>query len=150
MDLILWRHAEAEDGAPDLARRLTAKGLRQAERVGTWLDRHLPPETRVLASPAERTQQTARALKRRFRVVEDLGPGAGVAAVLEAVGWPQERGPVLVVGHQPVLGEVAALLMTGREAAWSVRKGGVWWLEGRRPGDARGVRLKLVIGPDFV
>ena len=34
MDLILWRHAEAEPGEPDVGRRLTAKGLKQAERVG--------------------------------------------------------------------------------------------------------------------
>src|SRR5436190_21449722 len=38
MDLILWRHADAEPGEPDIGRRLTAKGLKQAERVAAWLD----------------------------------------------------------------------------------------------------------------
>lgn len=149
MDLILWRHAEAEDGVPDAARRLTAKGEAQARRVGAWLDRHLPGGTRVLASPAERAQQTARALRRKFRVVDELGPGAAPAAVLAAAGWPDAREPVLVVGHQPTLGEIAALLVTGDEAPWSVRKCGVWWLESRGRDGARAVRLKVVIGPDF-
>jgi len=66
MDLILWRHAEAEPGEPDLGRRLTAKGIQQAERMGKWLDRHLPATTRILSSPADRTQQTARALNSFF------------------------------------------------------------------------------------
>jgi len=37
MDLILWRNAEAEEGARDLERRLTAKGRRQADRIALWL-----------------------------------------------------------------------------------------------------------------
>ena len=48
MDLILWRHAEAEvlrEGSDDLARSLTPKGERQAARMATWLDGHLPEGT---------------------------------------------------------------------------------------------------------
>jgi phosphohistidine phosphatase len=150
MDLILWRHAEAEPGEPDLGRRLTAKGIRQAERMAKWLDRHLPATTRVLSSPADRTQQTALALKRKFRVVPDLAPGASPAAVLAAAGWPDAREPVLIVGHQPTLGEVAAFLLSGEEAPWSVRKGGVWWLSNRARNGDSSVVLKVVIGPDFV
>ena len=150
MDLILWRHAEAEPGEPDFGRRLTAKGIQQAERVAGWLEHHLPATTRVLASPADRAQQTALALKRKFRVVADLAPGASAAAVLVAAGWPDAREPVLVVGHQPTLGEVAALLLSGEEAAWSVRKGAVWWLTNRVRDGAASTVLKVVIGPDFV
>ena len=150
MDLILWRHAEAEPGVPDLGRRLTAKGVQQAQRVAGWLDRHLPSTARVLASPADRAQQTALALKRKFRVVPELAPGASPATVLAAAGWPDAREPVLVVGHQPALGEVAALLLSGEEAAWSVRKGAVWWLTRRVRGSEAGVVLKVVIGPEFV
>ena len=50
MDLILWRHAEAEeatDGMEDLARALTPKGEKQAARMGAWLDRQLPRLQRV-------------------------------------------------------------------------------------------------------
>jgi phosphohistidine phosphatase len=150
MDLILWRHAEAEPGEPDLGRRLTAKGVQQAERVGAWLDHHLPATSRVLVSPAERAQQTARALKRKFRVVPELAPGVSADDVLSAADWPESREAVLVVGHQPTLGEVAALLLSGEEASWSVRKGAVWWLSNRvRDGVATTV-IKVVIGPDFV
>jgi phosphohistidine phosphatase len=150
MDLILWRHAEAEPGEPDLGRRLTAKGIQHAERVAGWLDHHLPATTRVLVSPADRAQQTARALKRKFKIVPDLAPGGSPAAVLAAAGWPDAREPVLVVGHQPTLGEVAALLLSGEEAPWSVRKGAVWWLSNRVRNGESTVVLKVVVGPDFV
>jgi len=84
MDLILWRHADAEPGEPDSERALTAKGVRQAERMAAWLDGHLPDRCRILVSPAERAQQTARALGRNFRTVPELAPGASAAAVLAA------------------------------------------------------------------
>jgi len=150
MDLILWRHAEAEPGAPDFERRLTAKGIQQAERMAKWLDRHLPATTRILSSPADRAEQTARALKRKFRVMPDLAPGAGATAVLAVAGWPDAREPVLIVGHQPTLGEVAALLLAGGAASWSVRKGAVWWLSNRIRGGVSSTVLKVVVGPDFV
>lgn len=150
MDLILWRHAEAEPGEPDLGRRLTAKGQRQAERVGAWLDVHLPQTARILVSPADRAQETALALKRKFKTVEGLAPGASVAAVLAAAGWPESREAVLVVGHQPTLGAVAAYLLAGEESYWSVRKGAVWWLSNRDRGGNAAVVLRVVIGPDFV
>jgi len=150
MDLILWRHAEAEPGEPDLGRRLTAKGIQHAERVGKWLDRQLPATTRVLVSPAERTLQTVAPLKRKHKVVPDLAPGATAAALLSAVGWPDAREPVLVVGHQPTLGEVAAFLLAGEEAPWSVRKGAVWWLSHRIRNGMASTVIKVVIAPEFV
>ena len=150
MDLILWRHAEAEPGEPDLGRRLTSKGLKQAERMAAWLEPRLPDTTRILVSPAARTQQTALALGRKFKVVDEIAPGASAAVVLAAAGWPDGRETVLVVGHQPTLGEVAATLLTGDAAGWSLRKGAVWWLSNRnRDGDSA-VVLKLAIGPDLV
>lgn len=150
MDLILWRHAEAEPGEPDLGRRLTSKGLKQAQRMGAWLERHLPDSTRVLVSPADRAQQTALALKRKFKTVDELAPGAPVAAVIAAANWPDSREPVLVVGHQPTLGAVASFLVSGDEACWSVKKGAVWWLSNRDRAGPSAVVLRVVIGPDFV
>lgn len=150
MDLILWRHAEAEPGEPDLGRGLTAKGVKQAERVAAWLDGHLPDTCRVLVSPADRAQQTALALKRKFRTVPELAPGATVATVLGVAGWPDAREPTLIVGHQPTLGEIAALLLSGDDAPWSVRKGAVWWLSNRVRDGGAAVVLKVVLGPDFV
>lgn len=150
MDLILWRHADAEPGAPDLGRRLTAKGVKQAERIGAWLDRHLPDTARILVSPAERAQQTALGLKRKFRTVDDVGTGASVSAVLGAAGWPDGRETVVIVGHQPTLGQVAAFLLSGEEAPWSIKKGALWWLSNRERADESAVLLRVVIGPDFV
>ena len=150
MDLILWRHAEAEPGEPDLGRRLTAKGLKQAERVGAWLDSHLPDATRVLASPADRAQQTALALKRKYRTVDEIAPGASVAAVLAAAGWPDSREPVLIVGHQPTLGAVAAYLLSGEESPWAIKKGALWWLTNRDRGGASAIVVRVVLGPDSV
>ena len=150
MDLILWRHAEAEPGEPDLGRGLTAKGIQQAERMAAWLDRHLAATTRILSSPADRAQQTVQALKRKFRVLPELAPGASATSVLVAAGWPDCREPVLVVGHQPTLGEVAALLLSGEVASWRVRKGAVWWLATRDRDGESNVALKLVISPDFL
>ena len=150
MDLILWRHCEAEPGEPDLGRRLTSKGLKQADRMAQWLDSHLPDTCRVLASPADRAQQTAVALKRKFKTVPELAPGATVAAVLAAANWPDSREPVLNVGHQPTLGAVASFLLSGEEAYWSVRKGAVWWLSNRAKEGGAAVVLKVVVAPDFV
>ena len=150
MDLILWRHAEAEPGEPDLGRRLTAKGIKQAERMANWLEGRLPDTCRILVSPADRAQQTALPLKRKFRIAPESAPGATVAAVLAAAGWPDSREPVLIVGHQPTLGEVAAFLLSGQDAPWSVRKGAAWWLTNRVRDDGSAVVLKVMIGPDFV
>ena len=150
MDLILWRHAEAEPGEPDLGRRLTAKGVKQAERMAAWLEARLPDTTRVLASPVDRAQQTALALKRKFRTVPELAPGATVPSLLAAAGWPDSREPVLIVGHQPTLGNVAAFLLSGEGADWAVKKGAVWWLSNRVRDGESGVVLRVVLGPDFV
>lgn len=165
MDLVLWRHAQAvmpvdEAGQPrsfdlttelasDLARPLTPKGERQAARVAEWLNQRLPDSTRVLVSPAVRTQQTAAALGRRHRTVEALNPLASVEDLLAAARWPLSRDPVLIVGHQPTLGLLAARLLAGQDLPWSVKKGGVWWLRSRER-DGLQVVLHAVIGADLV
>ena len=99
MELILWRHAEAEDGFPDAARKLTAKGLDQAKRMSDWLKSELPDNTLVIASPARRTQQTAMALRSDFVTNNEIGPGASVKSILTAATWPNAQGAVLIVGH---------------------------------------------------
>ncbi len=147
MELILWRHAEAEDGVPDAKRRLTAKGEKQAEKMAAVLRSRLPQHTRILVSPAVRTQQTAQALTRHFETEPAIGPGSDAQAVLEAAGWPGHKGCVLVVGHQPYLGEMAALLMAGADVSFTVKKGAIWWLDNRDGGNAL---LRLAISPDFL
>lgn len=153
MDLILWRHAEAievGEREDDLQRALTTKGERQAQRIAGWLNRQLPASTRVLASPARRCQQTAAALDRKIKTVAALAPDASVEALLHAVRWPDAREPVLVVGHQPTLGQVAAYLLAGLPSAWAVRKGAVWWLRGREREGVLQVVLHAVVSPELI
>src|SRR6185436_1012437 len=88
MDLILWRHADAEDGTPDAERILTPRGEKQAKRVAEWLRGQLPDDYAVLSSPARRARQTAQALTKKLEIVEDLGAGATPKGVLKAAGWP--------------------------------------------------------------
>ncbi len=149
MDLILWRHAQAEDGLPDLERPLTPLGRKQAARMAAWLDRSLPSGCRVLCSPALRTRQTADALGRKYKVVAEIDPSATPAQVLKAAGWPEGRGPVLLVGHQPWLGQVAALLLTGQVQDWTVKKANAWWIAQRGREDGNAIYLKAVLAPEF-
>jgi phosphohistidine phosphatase len=153
MDLILWRHAEAFDAGEegdDLARPLTAKGERQAQRVGAWLGRQLPAGAKVLVSPALRAQQTAAVLDRKLKTVDALAPGGSVDGLLHAARWPDARDAVLIVGHQPTLGLAAASLLSGQAQVWPVRKGGVWWLRGRERGGELQVLLHAVVGPEIL
>ncbi len=94
MELILWRHAEAEDSSPDMARALTKKGRNQASRMADWLNPRLPQPVRILMSPALRTVQTAQALGRSCEEVAALAPGGSVDNILAAVGWPDADGCV--------------------------------------------------------
>ena len=153
MDLILWRHAEAEEGdsaTPDSKRRLTARGEKQAKQVARWLRQHLPRERKILVSPAERTRQTALALDLPYEIEPRIGTGASVKDVLIAAGWPGQSGAVLIVGHQPTLGRVAALLLGGAEASWSIKKGGVWWFSCRLHNDEAQIALRAVLNPDLI
>lgn len=150
MDLILWRHAEAEDGVPDHARALTAKGIKQADKVAAFLRQHLPADVRILVSPATRTQQTVGALTPNFTLTPTIAPGASAQAVLQAARWPEAGGTVIIVGHQPTLGEVAAQLLNSGETSLSIKKGALWWFNHRERDGIAQVTLRLAITPDFL
>jgi phosphohistidine phosphatase len=149
MDLILWRHADAEEGFPDLARKLTSKGQRQADNVAAWLLQRLPSKFSVLASPAARAQQTAAALGVPVKTIDQLAPGATVAEILRAADWPDRKGPVVVVGHQPDFGRAAAHLI-GAHAELSIKKGGLWWISNRVRDGEQGVVVRAVLAPDLL
>lgn len=153
MDLILWRHAEAvpeRDDLPDLERPLTAKGERHAARMSDWLNHRLAHSTRILVSPALRCQQTAQALGRPFKTVDAIRPDVDADAIVKAAKWPDANEPVLIVGHQPTLGQAAALLLAGTAQPWAIKKGAVWWLRNRDRENGSQVVLHLVMGPDGV
>ena len=138
MDLILWRHAEAEDwpegdgqAGSDMDRSLTARGEKQAARMAAWLDRQLPEGARIVVSPARRCEQTALALARKYRLRPEIAPGATPVQLLELVQWPFSKSPVLVIGHQPTLGQTIAQLLGLQEDDCPVKKGALWWLRNR-------------------
>ena len=138
MDLILWRHAEAEDwllddetSGLDLNRSLTQRGEKQAARMAVWVDRQLPEGARILVSPARRCEQTALALGRKYKIRTELAPDATPEQLLELVQWPSNKYPVLVIGHQPILGQTIAKLLALKESECAVKKGALWWLRNR-------------------
>jgi len=126
MDLILWRHAQAEDGSPDHTRELTAQGRKQAQRMGAWLDRVLPASCKILSSPTARTLQTVEALGRKYKIVSEIGPDATAYEVLHAAGWPDARGQVR-----------------------TIKKSNAWWIAQRDRDEGNAIYLKAVLAPEF-
>lgn len=125
--IYLLRHGDAEDGSgDDAARRLTAKGERQAEAVGRALDALGAEIDACLTSPKVRAAETARlaceALGLEPEIAEELRGGPFDALALAA-----GRGDVLLVGHEPDFsGEVGRL--TGAKV--KLRKGGLAIVDG--------------------
>lgn len=150
MDLILWRHAEAEEDGADLERRLTSRGQKHAARMAEWLVQRLPSKCVVIASPARRTRQTADALDMPYKTSEQLAPGASVADLLAAAGWPGHKKAVLLIGHQPTLGQVACYLLSGTRDEWTIKKGGLWWLSNRVRNEEAQVVVRAVVAPDLL
>lgn len=154
MDLILWRHAEAEPASEildDLDRKLSPKGIKQAAKMACWLDSTLPESCKILVSPSVRTRQTMAALERKFKVVQQLGPAATAETVLRIANWPDSREPVLILGHQPYLGQVAASLIAPLQLECPVRKANVWWISQKikAQGEVQ-TYLKAIMTPDLL
>lgn len=147
MDLILWRHAEAEEGSDDLARALTHRGRQQASNMAHWLRAQLPDGYRLLASEARRSQQTAALLAKSYEVLPALNPDASVEQVLQTINWPAVGQTIVLVGHQPYIGRLAASVMAEQPLLWSVKKGAIWWLSHREKHGIEQVRLKAMLTP---
>ncbi len=153
MDLIFWRHAQAQDwseGCDDLARRLTPRGEKQAARMAAWLDRQLPHGTRIFVSPAQRTLQTAAPLERKYRLAPELMPDGHANQLLDLIHWPEGKGTVLVVGHQPMLGQTIAQLLGLHVADCAVKKGALWWLRSRQRESGAQTVVVTVQSPEFL
>jgi phosphohistidine phosphatase len=153
MDLILWRHAEAielAESGNDMDRHLTPKGERQAARMSIWLDRVLPQGTRIFCSPATRCEQTVMALGRRYKLREELSPNGQAQEVLDLVQWPVAKGAVMVVGHQPYLGQVVAKLFDMRPGECSIKKASVWWIKTKAHESVLQTSLHAVQSADLV
>lgn len=153
MDLVLWRHAEAQewtDGCDDLARPLTPRGVKQAARMARWLDRQLPHSARILVSSAQRAEQTVAALGRPHKVTPALNPDATLAQLLALVPWQVGAGALVLVGHQPVLGQAISQLIGLSGADCPVKKGAIWWLRCRQRGDVLQTVVVSVQSPEML
>jgi phosphohistidine phosphatase len=117
MRLYLIRHAEAAQGEPDELRPLTPAGRQQARELGARLAADGVHPDAILSSPLLRARETAdqlaRALGTRAEPDERLAPGATAQDVLASVAHRGET--VVVVGHQPDCGRIAATLGGGPE-----------------------------------
>ena len=117
MRLYLVRHAKAEQGEPDELRRLTPDGLAAARELGRRLAGDGVEPDAVLTSPLLRARETAEEIARATGIeaepVEQLRPGATAADVTETVAGRGET--VVIVGHQPDCGQIAAALTDGSE-----------------------------------
>ena len=153
MDLIFWRHAEtteAEDGQADAERPLTARGERQALRMAHWLERQLPESTKVLCCPSVRAEQTVIPLGRKYKLREELSPNASIDDVLTLAQWPLNKHSVLLVTHQPLIGEIISQLMHIQLQELVVRKGAVWWLRSRFKDEKPQTMLVTVQTPELL
>ncbi len=159
MELIFWRHADAgdalDDPQTDLGRPLSARGRRHADRVARWLHGRMPDRLMVISSPALRARQTADSLGQKTLIDERLAPGCGPQAYLQVADWPEGRDSryrhVIVVGHQPEIGQAFSLALTGQPTAWPFRKGAIAWLCARTDptGNPAAPLLRAVIGHDL-
>lgn len=149
-DLILWRHAEAEilmHGQSDLARTLTKKGHRQAKQMSAWLKKYLPKQTYVLVSPAVRSLDTVHYWGDDWHEESRLAPDRPLQPLLQML----EKSPfetLMLVGHQPWIGELAAHCLGMPDGQMSIKKGAVWWL--RLPKAGMPYKLYSVQSPDLI
>jgi phosphohistidine phosphatase len=113
--------------------------------MAAWIRAHVPPGFRLIASPAARAQETAQTLQLPIETSPLIAPGAPVASILSAAGWPNRPSTAMLVGHQPDLGRAAAFLLSGQEQEWHIDKGALWWLAGGKQ-----VFIKAVASPDLL
>ena len=120
-ELILLRHAHAEpasNGQADLDRALSAEGLAEVEAAGRWLAANKLVPDCVLCSPARRTRETLEAVLAAIGYVDqrledgiyEATPGA-LAAIADA---HRDTERLLLVGHNPGLEQLAALMHSGQ------------------------------------
>ncbi|MBN3859027.1 MAG: histidine phosphatase family protein [Neisseriaceae bacterium] len=159
MELLLWRHAEAEDNPDDMKRHLTKKGLQQAEKMVKWITKHFPNEHTVWVSEAIRTQETANFLKHKPAIKPHLNPSSSAAIILNDILNNIFSENLIIVGHQPWIGDLTAHLIynthynsyANRPLYWSFKKASIWWLEIKQDDEhAFYTKVKANLSPDLL
>lgn len=153
LQLILWRHAEAEEGSPDLSRNLTAKGRKQAQKVAQFLQNRLPENREIWVSQANRSQQTAAYLGGDTVILPTLNPDIDAQTLPRLLQTCVDKKVLVIVGHQPWIGDLCAFLLNGNfehERLWSVKKGAFWWFQVDFVDDDLRCKLKMVLNPNDI
>ena len=133
-NIILWRHAQATESPnfvsfeKDLARVLTQKGQKQAKNMARWLIQNKTANMQLICSAALRASETALALQPYMTVNEAFNPGASLQQVLKALAKLEQTKDIILVGHAPWLGQLAAYLLGVNQHEFSIKKGAIWWL----------------------
>jgi phosphohistidine phosphatase len=148
IEQILWRHAEAAPGTPDVARSLVETGRRHAQLMARWLRPRLPSDLVTLSSPPVRTRPTAKALLLPFNVSDALAKDSSAKAILDAANWPANPRSMMLVGHQPGLGELLNLLLGAMTPLDDMPKAGIWWLATRLETGRLVIDVKALFGPE--
>ena len=120
-ELILLRHAHAEaavHGQDDMDRPLSRQGQAEAEAAGRWLKEHGYAPDRVVYSPARRTRETVEQVLSVLGYLEQKAEPrifeATPGTLMQVADEQKELGRVLLVGHNPGLEQLAALLSSGQ------------------------------------
>ena len=118
MHLYLLRHADADTvAADDDERVLSEKGINQAQRVARFCEAHDIQPDLIFSSHIRRALQTAKVvadhLSSELRAVRWLACGAAPANVLAQVSEYANHSTIMIVGHAPDFGLIAAHLTGG-------------------------------------
>ena len=136
-ELILLRHAHAESaaaGQDDIDRPLSRQGLAEAEAAGRWLKEHGHLPDRIICSPARRARETLEQVLEALGYVEqrqdmriyEATPGT----LMQVADEHREHARVMLVGHNPGLEQMAALLTSGQSGEFrGMPAGGVALLQ---------------------
>ncbi len=156
--LLLVRHAIAQDRdeafeqqLSDAERPLTNKGRRRMRRIAAGLHHTTGAVERILSSPLRRAHQTAEILSIEYPdcpviLCDVLGPGQPIPSLIPLLAEEANEGTLIVIGHEPDLGQLISLLLCGYiRATVQLKKGGAAMLDfPGKIGSAQGQLLWLL------
>jgi phosphohistidine phosphatase len=153
-ELIVWRHAhalDAEIGQDDMERELSDKGRQQAKKMAHWLEQKLAPDCLIFVSPSVRTLATIAPLQRPYTVTSELAPDSSVDRILKLIDWPNYSGQIMIVGHQPSLGDLVSQLMFNSVSKYAIRKACLNWIAQKNDAqDQIKTYIKAVMSPELL
>lgn len=136
-ELILLRHAHATNAQPgqaDSDRALSLTGEAEADAAGAWLKSHRAHPLRVLCSPSVRTRQTLERVLARIdyadtRYMPEIYE-ATAGSLMTLLDQHAEPTQILLVGHNPGIETLVALLATGQSGEFrGMPPAGIAWFE---------------------